>query len=213
MVAAADRFDEPVNNSAPPENEAIDSATTLKTLRGFESSILASMNRHEEALTRLRLRYQRVRAKLYREHKKEVILEDNKKLQRFQQGCPKPKAGASKEELDAQARCLQNEAKVIDDSDLGRLMQQHLWTEPKAPAECQPFRQIDVPQLRPEVRACLAQTGDARWTADGLADANESSAHCGRQWVSTSQLRCMLQGKDLLFMGNSVVRRQMYTVL
>ena len=64
------------------------------------------MGRHEEALTRLRARYQRVRRKMYSSaaFKREVMREDNSKLTRFQSGCPKPKEGASKAELDEQAR-------------------------------------------------------------------------------------------------------------
>ena len=31
--------------------------------------------------------------------------------------------------------------------------------------------------------------------------------------MGTAEARCLLRGKDLLFVGNSVVRRQLYTVL
>ena len=130
---------------------------------------------------------------------------------------------ASKEELDAQAQCMQREAQEVDDSDLGLLMRRHL----KAPilplaagATCAPFRQIDPSQLSPKVRNCLGGVGDARWTAEGLVDGNGStasvraaSASCGRAWLGTTDARCLLSGKDLIFFGNSVVRRQMYTVL
>ena len=51
----------------------------------------------------LQQRYKRVRAKMYNDHKKAVIAEDNAKLHRFQRGCPKPKAGATTAELDKQA--------------------------------------------------------------------------------------------------------------
>ena len=36
---------------------------------------------------------------------------------------------------------------------------------------------------------------------------------CGRKWMGTAEARCLLAGHDLLFIGNSVVRRQMYTIL
>ena len=38
-------------------------------------------------------------------------------------------------------------------------------------------------------------------------------AACGRKWLGPADARCLLAGKDVLFMGNSVVRRQMYTLL
>ena len=65
---------------------------------------------------------------MYRDHKKAVISSDNAKLARFQGGCAKPKklAGLTKAEADEQARCLQTEGNTVDDSDLGRMMRQHL---------------------------------------------------------------------------------------
>ena len=92
-----------------PSEEQVDGATTLEQLRGQEAAILETRQRHEEALARLQARYQKVRQKMYRDHKKDVISQDNAKLAKFQGGCAKPKrlAGLSKAEADEQARCLQ----------------------------------------------------------------------------------------------------------
>ncbi len=215
----------PAAPAAVPDDEEISAALTLEQLRTYEAAILASTREHEEKLASLQERYKRVRAKMYRDHKKEVIAQDNSALQRFQAGCPKPKVGATKAELSAQADCLQREAQEVDDSDLGMLMRRHL-TAPVAPppGACEPFRQLELRQVSARARSCLARVGDARWTAEGLADApaagaappadsNASASACGRRWLGTSEVRCLLGGKDILFVGNSVVRRQMYTVL
>lgn len=96
-----------------PSDEKIDNATALDTLRSFEGAILAATRSHEESLAALREQYVRVRAKMYRDHKQAVIEQDNSALRRFQGGCPKPKevgnlrGGATKEDLDRQAKCLQ----------------------------------------------------------------------------------------------------------
>lgn len=143
-----------------------------------------------------------------------------------QSGCPKPKEVATKAELDQQAACMQREAREVDNSDLGLLMRRHL-REPTAPLpageRCAPFRQVDSSQLSSRVHACLALVGEARWTSQGVVDAPNSTlppseggvpaSVCGRRWLGTTDSRCLLRGKDLLFIGNSVVRRQMYTLL
>jgi hypothetical protein len=207
-----------------PTEDQVDAAKTLTELRAQEGAIMRDTRVHEDALGKLQTLYKRVRAKMYRDHKSAVIAEDNSALQQFQSGCPKPKEVANKEELDAQATCMQRVAQEVDDSDLGLLMRRHL----KAPipplpagATCGAFRQIDPSQLAPKARSCLARVGDARWTADGLvelADANATAGvgaptSCGRTWQGTAEARCLLSGKDLVFFGNSVVRRQMYTLL
>ncbi|KAL1525938.1 hypothetical protein AB1Y20_020764 [Prymnesium parvum] len=204
---------------ALPTDEMIDAAQTLPQLRAYEHLLLRVKGSLEESLEGLMLKYKRVRAKMYREHKHAVIAEDNAALQRFQAGCAKPKEvwQQSKEELNKQAACLQQQAAEVDDSDLGRLMRRHLLTPPPAvePAACVAFRQVSLAQLRPAERACLAAVGEARWTADGLVDNNTSASGggCGRRWRGTADVRCLLANKALLFFGNSVVRRQMYTVL
>ena len=205
-----------------PTEEEVDASTTLPELRRHEGTIMQATRSHEDALTKLQTLYKRVRAKMYRDHKQAVIREDNSALQQFQAGCPKPKEVASKEELDAQASCMQREAREVDDSDLGLLMRRHLKL-PVAPlppgATCASFRQIDLSQLNPKTRACLARVGDAKWTAEGLVDAatnassGPESTACARRWIGTAEARCLLANKDLIFFGNSVVRRQMYTIL
>ena len=235
-----------------PAEEAIDASLTLKDLRSHEGTILSATRLHEDALVKLQNLYKKVRAKMYRDHKTEVIAEDNSKLQQFQAGCPKPKelgTHPSKEELDRQAQCLQREASEQDDSDLGLLMRRHLKVPiPPQPtgATCAPFRQVDFSQLSPKTKACLGKVGDARWTSEGLIDAPQdalggaggadsagrrlagasdtaaaaastttasSASTCGRRWLGTADARCLLANKNLVFFGNSVVRRQMYTIL
>jgi hypothetical protein len=92
---------------AMPSEEQVDSATTLEQLREQEAAILETRQRHEEALAGLQARYQKVRKKMYQDHKKDVISQDNAKLAKFQGGCAKPKrlAGLSKAEADEQAGC------------------------------------------------------------------------------------------------------------
>ena len=197
-----------------PNDDEIDGSTTLAQLRTHEAAIMAASRAHEDALKALTTRYQRVRAKMYRDHKKAVIAEDNAKLGRFQRGCAKLKPRPTKEELDAQAKCLQKEALEVDESDLGRLLRRHLWAQPPPPAgKCEAFRGLELDQLRPAVQSCLRTLGEAKWTQDGLVDLNASRAACGRKWLGPAEARCLLAGKDVLFMGNSVVRRQMYTLL
>ena len=81
-----------------PNDDEIDGSTTLAQLRTHEAAIMAASRAHEDALKALTTRYQRVRAKMYRDHKKAVIAEDNAKLGRFQRGCAKLKPRPTKEE-------------------------------------------------------------------------------------------------------------------
>ena len=59
-------------------------------------------------------------------------------------------------------------------------------------------------------RRCLFHAGDANWTARGLLD---NHPECGRTWIAADCARKLLAGRDLMFIGNSVIRRQMYTVI
>lgn len=77
------------------------------------------------------------------------------------------------------------------------------------PTSCSPSRVA----LPPAERArCLLHAGRANWTAtaEGLRD---DEPECGRTWMAAGCARKLLAGRDLLFIGNSVIRRQMYTVL
>ena len=203
---------------ALPSEEQVDSAKTLEQLRAQESAILETQKRHEEALARLQARYQKVRRKMYRDHKKDVISSDNAELAKYQSGCAKPTrlSGLTKKEADDQARCLQAERDTVDESDLGQLMRRHLWKQPEPlPAEqCHAFRSVEKEQLKPAQQECLGKVGNAKWTAEGLVDADPADkAKCRRHWMGAAETRCLLAGHDLLFVGNSVVRRQMYTML
>jgi hypothetical protein len=50
-------------------------------------------------------------------------------------------------------------------------------------------------------------------TSGGGGSAPASPVGCGRRWADTGEARCLLSGKDILFIGNSVTRRQMFTML
>ena len=102
---------------------------------------------------------------------------------------------------------------MVDDSELGHLMRAHLFSQPEPPDAsdtCQAFGQLSPAELSPSQRACIDGAGDARWGARGLEGVNGSEA-CGRRWYGTRDVRCLLRGKDVLFVGNSVVRRQVRT--
>ena len=65
------------------------------------------------------------------------------------------------------------------------------------------------PHPRPRPRP---RPGESLWTEQGPAD-GVSGLQCGRRWRGSAEARCLFAGRDVLFMGNSVTRRQMYTVL
>ena len=146
----------------------MDASTTLPELRKHEGTIMRATRIHEEALNKLQTLYKRVRAKMYRDHKQAVIREDNRLCSGFG-GC-QSQGGGEQRGLDAQAACMQREAREVDDSDLGLLMRRHL-KAPVAPlpagVTCAAFRQIDLSQLNARARQCLSSVGDARWTAEG----------------------------------------------
>ena len=159
---------------------------------------MSATRQHEDALGRLQNLYKRVRAKMYRDHKSAVIAEDNSKLQQFQGGCPKPKEVASKAELDAQAQCMQKEAREVDNSDLGLLMRRHL-KEPVAPLPagqaCSAFRQVDLSQLEREAHGRQQLHSRASTPADGTLSHDPPRAatgpRCARAVLSPY---CALQG-------------------
>lgn len=51
----------------------------------------------------------------------------------------------------------------------------------------------------------------ASWSVSGLA--SENGSECGRHWQSTAEVRCLFADRDVLFVGNSVMRRQVFTLL
>lgn len=72
----------------------------------------------------------------------------------------------------------------MDESDLGRMMRQHLWQQPAPlPAgQCHSFRSIATAELKPAQKECLLKVGDAKWSVEGLVDADETKrAQCGRK--------------------------------
>ena len=110
-------------------------------------------------------------------------------------------------------RAGQADSTMVDDSELGHLMRAHLFSQPEPPDAsdtCQAFGQLSPAELTPSQRACVDSAGDARWGARGPEGVNGSET-CGRRWYGTRDVRCLLRGKDVLFVGNSVVRRQVRT--
>jgi len=115
------------------------------------------------------------------------------------------------------ARCLR--AKPAAESAAARKLEQllhrHLWSPEDAASSsgrCRPFAPGGlVSSSTAATHACLRAAGAAKWAADGLRDASNTT--CGRRWQGTAEARCLLAGRDLLFVGNSVMRRQMYTLL
>jgi len=156
--------------SSEATEEAIYAEATLGGLRSHEATILATMKQHEDALARLRNKYTRVRSNLYGRFKSSQLEHDNAKLTRFQAGCPQLTKKPTKEEAEAQSRCLQAESQTVDDSVLGRLMESHLHTPPVKPPHCAAFRQVGLAELSQAERACVLAVGDARWGDSGLED-------------------------------------------
>jgi hypothetical protein len=110
------------------------------------------------------------------------------------------------------ARCLRSKpsAESAATRKLDLLLHRHLWEDAPRPSRCTPFPQVAPSE---EARTCLRDAGAVRWTADGLQQVN-GTASCGdRRWLGTADARCLLAGRDVLFVGNSVVRRQMFTLL
>ena len=65
--------------------------------------------------------------------------------------------------------------------------------------------------LSPTLRShCLLHAGVANWTGRGLVD---GQPECGRTWMAAECARKLLANRNLMFIGNSVIRRQMYTVI
>ena len=128
-----------------------------------------------------------------------------------EQGCTKPSPAASSEERRSLARCLVQPEPL----QVGELFRRHLFrTPPSVPADrCKPFAGMLPDEMPPLLSSCVARVGEARWSpSHGLRDGLEE--RCGqRPWLGTPEARCLLAGRDLLFIGNSVVRRQMFTLL
>ena len=131
--------------------------------------------------------------------------------------CPSPADAANEQGFAAMVSCLQGSARPqVEATRLGELMRHHLWTQPTVGAPCRrrPLGELgvlDLTQLDEKTRGCVRAAGDSMWTADGPADPPSSA--CGRRWRGTVEARCLFANMDVVFMGNSVTRRQMYTVL
>ena len=116
--------------------------------------------------------------------------------------CGEPSDDATKEERLRMDQCLHGKEVPLP----GDWLHHHLWHEP---GECVESRTRPL-QPASAVQACLRRAGDANWTASGLSDGRPE---CGRTWVRTSCARQLFAGRDALFIGNSVIRRQMFTLV
>jgi hypothetical protein len=123
--------------------------------------------------------------------------------------CMLPSDDMSDPARQSMARCLRIPHDTPSAKLLQRRMHEHLWTSPLDADRCVPF---SAP-VHPSSTQCLRHVGDAHWTADGLVSVSTSARECPQRISGTSHARCLLANRDLLFMGNSVVRRQMYTLL
>ena len=146
--------------------------------------------------------------------KKSAVSEDNPTASApVSSRCALPSDSMSDKDRQAMARCLRARPAETDASKkLDTLLHRHLWQDTPATGRCVAFLQRGLPSSS-TVRSCLRNAGAATWTADGLQDINGSQSACGRRWHGTKDARCLLKNKDLAFIGNSVIRRQMYSVL
>ena len=120
----------------------------------------------------------------------------------------------SVQKMAAMVRCLQDQKPAT--TALDQLMRTHLWlSHPSTLADgtqCRPLQAQPEAQQSERTLKCLRVAGRALWTQRGPVD-SPAGPECGRRWISSPEARCLLAGRDVLFMGNSVTRRQMYTVL
>ena len=118
-------------------------------------------------------------------------------------GCTEPNDEMTAAERMKIDRCLHSPETRLNSA----WLHEHLST-PVQP--CQPASAALV-NMSPSARLrCLQLAGEANWTAHGLVD---GAPGCGRTWLSTGCARALFAGRDTLFIGNSVIRRQMYTVI
>ena len=125
--------------------------------------------------------------------------------QRLAAACAEPSDVATPQEKQALDQCLHGRERGT----LSDLLYRHLLESPTlgdAAAAIPMTAPTTAASLR---RGCLVAAGDANWTSAGLAD---DRPECGRRWMRTGAARRLFSGHDLLFIGNSVVRRQMYTI-
>ena len=120
--------------------------------------------------------------------------------------CPAPSDAATAQENAKLAQCLHSKERPNND-----FLREHLVQPPASAFPPPPACAAARPKLAPAaLRRCIKTAGHANWTATGLVD---GSPECGRSWLRTACVRGMFEGVDALFIGNSVIRRQMFTVL
>ena len=132
--------------------------------------------------------------------------------------CATPSDSMSDADRVEMARCLRAMAPPTAGAALAMstLVHQHLWTPPAAPPpQCKPLgTSATTTTVRGASSAsaeCVKSAGMASWSVSGLA--SENGSECGRHWQGTAEVRCLFADRDVLFIGNSVMRRQVFTLL
>ena len=125
--------------------------------------------------------------------------------------CQEPTDAMSDASRAEMARCLRTGAapSVGPALSISTLVHKHLWT----PANDTPLDCLPLASAPPSGSArCVRSAGAATWSAAGLSSENATAA-CGRRWQGTAAARCLFAGRDVLAIGNSVMRRQVFTLL
>ena len=117
--------------------------------------------------------------------------------------CPTPSDTATPQERLRLDQCL-HESEKGQNFDL---LYSHILKSPVEACAEPPFEALSSEMLR----ECLLHAGDAKWMPNGLVDV--SGPECTRRWMHSGCVRQLFAGVDALFIGNSVIRRQMYTVI
>jgi hypothetical protein len=110
--------------------------------------------------------------------------------------CEEPSDKLSTEEQEELASCLHKREAGLN----AKWLHEHLWIDDMA--RCPAIAELPH-SIR---RLCVVRAGEANWTDAGLVD---DSPECGRSWLRTGCARELFAGRDALFIGNSVIRRQM----
>ena len=117
--------------------------------------------------------------------------------------CPTPSDTATPQERLRLDQCL-HESEKGQNFDL---LYSHILKSPVEACAEPPFEALSSEMLR----ECLLHASDTKWMPNGLVDV--SGPECTRRWMHSGCVRQLFAGVDALFIGNSVIRRQMYTVI
>ena len=131
--------------------------------------------------------------------------------------CDQPSDRMNASQRQKMAKCLRSQAPLVGAAlQLATRLHEHLWLEPRKEISqnCVAFQGTTI---TPSAKACLQTSSAIDWIDLGLLATDGSKPlgplACNNRWVGTTEARCLLADRDLFFLGNSVVRRQLYTVL